>query len=61
MAFIYRHRDETVEAVALFSVLMHARENNKFEEAAQAQRRLEELGVVMRFRKPRLLNTGGKK
>ena len=29
-----QHRQQTVEAVALFSVLMHARENDDLQEAA---------------------------
>ncbi len=44
-------RDETVEAVATFAWLMHARDAGKIQDAAQAERELAALGVRVRFRR----------
>ena len=46
-------QDRLVRTVALFSVLAHARHNNDFRDAADAQAELENLGVVVRFRRKR--------
>ena len=42
-------RQKTVEAVALFAVLMHADEAGELQDAAEAQRQLDRLGVAVRF------------
>lgn len=45
------HQAVPVQATAWFSVLLHARSKSKFKEAAEAQHKLEELGVIVRFRR----------
>lgn len=47
-------RQQIIEAVALFSVLMHARDVGELQEAADAQGKLTSLGVVVEFRRPRI-------
>jgi len=42
-------RQETIEAVATFSVLMHANERGEHTKVDHAQRALDRLGVVVRF------------
>ena len=42
-------REQTIEAVALFAALMHARESNDYHEAARAHKELERLGVKVRI------------
>jgi hypothetical protein len=46
-------REHAIAATAWFSVLMHTKASGKLQEAAKAQRELEELGVQVRFRRPR--------
>ena len=53
------HRQQTIEAVALFSVLMHARDSGELQEAADAQQELARLGVAVRFRRPTVRRKGG--
>lgn len=53
-------RQEAVEAVALFSVLMQTRHTGDLQEAAAAQRQLDCLGVVVQFRRDRGRKEGGK-
>ena len=45
--------------VALFSVLVHARDAGELQEAAAAQRALDDLGVIVRFRRKRRQRRGG--
>lgn len=52
-------RQWAVEAVALFSMLIHARDNDDLQAAAQAQRHLNQLGVLVRFRTNRGRKGGG--
>ena len=42
-------RPQTVEACALFVVLMHADDQGALEDVVEAQRRLDGLGVRVRF------------
>lgn len=44
-------RERAVDATAWFSVLVNARRRDHFDEAAQAQRELERLGVTVKFRR----------
>jgi hypothetical protein len=52
-------RERMTRAVALFSVLMHARDVGELQEAAAAQRELDELGVIVRLRRKRRQRRGG--
>lgn len=54
-----RQRQHTVDAVSLFVVLMHAREAGRLQEAADACRKLDGLGVSVNFRPPRIRQNGG--
>ncbi|MDZ4683595.1 MAG: hypothetical protein SH850_00815 [Planctomycetaceae bacterium] len=42
-------RSERDTATLLFAVLKHAKENNDFERAAEAQKKLQDMGVTVRF------------
>jgi hypothetical protein len=42
-------RERSIQATAWFTVLMGARRDEDLQEAAEAQRQLEHLGVVVRF------------
>jgi len=44
-------RSRTTEACARFVQLMHARERDQFDEAAEAKRVLESLGIRVSFRR----------
>ena len=44
--------EKSVQATAWFSSLMHARVKSNFKEAAQALHELEQLGIVVKFRRP---------
>lgn len=46
-------RQHTVAVVATFTAMMHAHEQGDLATAADAQRRLGELGVVVRIPQPR--------
>jgi len=52
-------RERMTKAVALFSVLMHARDAGELQEAAAAQRDLDDLGVIVRLRRKRRHRKGG--
>ena len=45
-------RDRAARQVALFSVLLHARQHNQFSHAADAQAELERSGILVKFRRP---------
>lgn len=42
-------RQQTIEAVATFTALMHAHERGELAKADDAQRTLDRLGIVVRF------------
>ncbi len=44
--------DWGVNAVVLFSAMINARHRNLFAAAAEADRQLQDLGVVVKFRRP---------
>lgn len=46
-------QQQTIQATAWFSVLMHARLKDHFQEAAEALAELQRLGVIVRFRRER--------
>jgi hypothetical protein len=49
-------RQRAIESTVWFSVLVHSRRQDDFEQAARAQRELDYLGVQVRFRRPRQEN-----
>lgn len=46
---IDEHRQRTIEAVAMFTALMHADERGELSKVEEAQRALDRLGIVVRF------------
>ena len=46
-------REQAVEATAWFSILAHARRTDDYAEAAKAKDRLEQLGVKVKWGRPR--------
>ena len=45
-------QERDIQAVVQFSVLLHARSRDLFQEAARVQGELKRLGVEVRFRRP---------
>lgn len=46
-------REQAVESVAWFSILAHARRTDDYAEAARAKDKLEQLGVKVKWGRPR--------
>ena len=52
-------QQQTIQATAWFSVLMHAKSKENFQEAAEALAELQRLGVIVKFRRERRERKGG--
>lgn len=48
-----KNREQSIEAIATFAALIHARRHSQFAAAAEALDTLRRLGIVVRFARPK--------